>query len=384
MTVGSPIKILGAGPTGSLMAIALSKVGANVTILDNKPANLIIKRSRAYAITHSTRLLFEKINLWEELKPYLIPFRKLIVKDERTSKSIHFTNEDLPLNTQNFKYIGWIINHEQLMKVLLSNINNDNNISPLLDSSTFRDRNSYELIIAANGTRSDTKKQWGIGSYKRIYKQGCITAKVILRGTTYETAYEIFRDEGPLAILPLGGDIFQVVWSAPVPKCIERCQLSQSAFLDRLATVLPTDIDPDILLDKPAYFPISLSVAKSFYKGRGVLLGEAAHSCHPVGGQGLNLCWRDVSDLMNLFERLNLETINISHIPKEYSRYRILDVIFISFFTDLLINIFSNNNFFIIIIRKTGFKLMNRLSLLRRLALKFMSFGPMTIHKKLS
>ena len=154
--------------------------------------------------------------------------------------------------------------------------------------------------------------------------------------------------------------------------------------MDQLATVIPTDFDPDIPLDKPAYFPISLSVAKSFYRGRGVLLGEAAHSCHPVGGQGLNLCWRDVNDLMNLFEKLNLKSINISHIPREYSRYRTLDVLFVSLFTDLLIRIFSNNNFFLIIIRKIGFKLMNRLSLLRRLTLKFMSFGPMTIHKKLS
>ena len=68
-------------------------------------------------------------------------------------------------------------------------------------------------------------------------------------------AYELFRPEGPLAILPLGDGIFQVVWSAPLSHCQRRADLSTPDFLDELATVLPGGIEPDLLLDSPRAFP---------------------------------------------------------------------------------------------------------------------------------
>ena len=76
--------------------------------------------------------------------------------------------------------------------------------------------------------------------------------------------------------------------------------LLQESFLDRVASVLPVDLDPDQLLDRPACFPVFLSTTNKISKGKCLLIGEAAHCCHPVGGQGMNLCWRDVNELMNL------------------------------------------------------------------------------------
>ena len=59
-----------------------------------------------------------------------------------------------------------------------------------------------------------------------------------------------------MAVLPMGGDIFQIVWSAPLSTCIKRSELNNSAFLDLLATVLPYKMEPDVLLDKPSFFPL--------------------------------------------------------------------------------------------------------------------------------
>ena len=147
-------------------------------------------------------------------------------------------------------------------------------------------------MVAADGPRSQTRASWGIGTWRIPYRQGCLTAKVILRGTVPGTAYELFRPEGPLAVLPLGGETYQVVWSAPFSRCQQRAELPVGEFLDQLAAVLPPGLEPDLLLDRPGAFAQEWMLARRFRRRAGVLIGEAAHRCHPVGGQGLNLCWR--------------------------------------------------------------------------------------------
>ena len=95
------------------------------------------------------------------------------------------------------------------------------------------------------------------------YRQGCLTAKVVLRGVEPGGAYELFRPEGPLAVLPMADGSYQVVWSAPMQHCLDRADLADGAFLDALATVLPEGVEPDLLLDRPAAFPQTWMLARS-------------------------------------------------------------------------------------------------------------------------
>ena len=90
----APIRINGAGPTGSLLALGLANFGYTVYLHDPLNAEQICSRSRAYALTHSSRRLLTRLGLWNELIPFLSPFKTLRLEDRGINKSVNFT--DLP------------------------------------------------------------------------------------------------------------------------------------------------------------------------------------------------------------------------------------------------------------------------------------------------
>lgn len=377
MSRTSKIKILGAGPTGALTAIALAQAGSYVYILDPKTIKILSSSNRAYALTHSSRYLLKKLNLWDKIYPFLTAFNRLTLQDQEIRKVLSFTSQDLPVELRSQDEIGWIIDHRNLMELLFNTINRSKYICSSfgLINDHFKD---YDLLIAADGANSNSRKKWGIKSFEFNYSQSCITAKVLIRGAIKNGAYEIFRADGPLAVLPMGGAVFQIVWSSPTFLANQMVQHIDSVFLDKLAAILPNNLQPDELLEKPSVFPLQLSVALNFAQRRKLLLGESAHRCHPVGGQGLNLCWRDVNELMSLVKEVNQDKIKISKVPFIYRRNRLHDVIITCIFTDLLVRIFSNNNQIMFYIKRFLFYLLYKLSILKRLTLKIMSCGLMT------
>ena len=367
-----PVHVLGAGPSGALTALALAKANRPVVLHDPLDGNALLNRSRAYAITHSSRRLFHKLGLWQELSLHCVPFSQLNLRDEACDVLVKFTLSDLDLSSRPHKAIGWILDHFPLMQLLLQRLN-DHSFVQLFLGKNSPPPPPGALIVAADGPRSPTRDSWNIGTFNHRYRQGCLTAKVILRGVQKGVAYELFRPEGPLAILPLSDDRFQVVWSAPFHLCQERAGFSSSHLLDLLAAVLPEGIEPDLLLDQPAAIPQQLMLAKTMGSGRGVLLGEAAHRCHPVGGQGLNLCWRDVAKLMVLTQCKSTP----QSIAFQYGLQRWPDVLLVSSFTDLLVRLFSNRFWMLLVCRWTVLKSLKASALLRRFSLRVMTNGPL-------
>ena len=114
-------QVLGAGPTGSLAALALAQAGWRVQLDDPLTAEALANRSRAYALTHSSRVLLEQLGLWDALLPHLAPFRRLELCDRATGDQISFTGADLPRSSPRATdpAVGWILQHQPLMQVLL-------------------------------------------------------------------------------------------------------------------------------------------------------------------------------------------------------------------------------------------------------------------------
>ncbi|WP_320667674.1 FAD-dependent monooxygenase [Prochlorococcus sp. MIT 1307] len=372
----SIITILGSGPTGATLALALACSGSTINLYDPKLKHEIASKSRAYALSQSTRILLKQINIWDKLEPYLISFDKLLIFDDENEKEILFNPTDLDYDEHNDNSIGWIIEHENLMNTLFTEIDNLKQINTHFGHSLNYQYDSSELIIAADGTNSMTRNNWGIDLFGTLYKQGCITAKILFRGSDMKTAYEIFRSEGPLAILPMGNDIYQVIWTAPFDLCLTRVEQNESRFLDSLASILPYNLEPDVLVEKPCVFPVKLSIAKQFYKGKGFLVGECAHSCHPVGGQGLNLCLRDVEELSNLLKNFNKQSRNLSKIQHQYSVNRFFDIVSVLIITDLLVRVFSTRNPLVIKLRYLVLKLVDSIPIIKKVTLKIMTYGP--------
>lgn len=381
-------RVRGAGPTGALAALALAEAGWLVELEDPLTASQLLARNRAYALTHSSRRLLERLQLWEELAPALAPFRALELHDLELGLQVPFTARDLGRRaaspstavastgsaSSGDDAVGWVVRHTPLMELLLRRLEGDGRVQLALGSPG--SQTPVDLLVAAEGAASSTRQGLGLAHWRLPYSQSCLSVQVRLRGSASDQAWELFRAEGPFAVLPLGGDRFQLVWSGPAQRMRRLESLDPVAFLDRLAGALPDGLQADALLDAPRAFPAALELSGGFHRGNTVLVGETMHRCHPVGGQGLNLCWRDVAVLHKLAARTARGRLRLSRLPAAYGRRRWPDVLLTLLATDALVRLFSNRQWPQRSVRQLGLGLLGRLPLLRRLSLRTMTLGP--------
>lgn len=364
-----------------LTALALADAGWTVTLLDPASPSQILQRSRAYAFTHSSRQLLERLGLWPRLLPILEPFAWLDLEDIGARRSSHFGPNDLWGAPSSNQAVGWIGEHGSLMRVLFAEVQAQPAIHPLLGSTKLTadvvDLNEQaDWIVAADGALSPTRTELDIGVWRHPYRQQCLTAQVRLRGARAGTAWERLRPEGPFALLPMGQGRFQIVWSAPGWRCRQLESLSPAAFLDALASVLPEGVDVESLVESPRVFPVGLLLARRLQRGRTILVGETAHRCHPVGGQGLNLCWRDVAEVHRLAQRARSGRLPLARLGRCYARHRWADVGLTLLMTDALVRLFSNRHPLLVSLRQLTVPCLDRIPWLRRCLLAVMSNGP--------
>ena len=176
--------------------------------------------------------------------------------------------------------------------------------------------------------------------------------------------------------MPLGGDAFQLVWSAPLQRLRQLEQLDAVAFLDALSAALPEELQAEVLLDQPRAFPVALEWAWPLARRGTVVVGEVAHRCHPVGGQGLNLCWRDVDQLHRLARRCGDGRLRPRSLPGAYGRARVLDIALVLLATDALVRLFSNRFAPLLLVRRLALQALGRWGWMRQLSLRAMSDGP--------
>ena len=373
------VSIAGAGPTGSLLALGLAQLGFQVILQDPLRVEDLMARSRAYALTHSSRRLLNELGLWDALGSDLIPFRSLDLQDRELKARVVFTPDDLAGGNRLVPAIGWILDHRPLMELLLDRLASHPSVQLQLGAAPapHTPQGRFDLAIACDGPASPHRGFWKLPFWSWTYQQGCLTFKVRLRNPQAQTAYELFRCEGPFAVLPLGQNAFQIVWSAPLECCRERAALSPDQLLKELFGVLPEGLELEAFLDQPRAFPLQLSLAPRLARGGLLLVGESGHRCHPVGGQGLNVCWRDVAELLRLLKHPASSRLSGSAIGRRYARSRLPDLILVGLATDLLVRLFSNRNPLLLLLRRMGLSSMGRFGVLRQLSLAAMTDGPL-------
>jgi 2-octaprenyl-6-methoxyphenol hydroxylase len=372
--------VRGGGPTGALAALALAEAGWAVTLVDPASRSELVARSRAYAFTHSSRRLLRRLGLWPSVEAVLEPFDHLNLDDLGAGQHCRFDPGDLGASASHPQPVGWIGAHAPLMAVLLERLDLHPAIELRLGGPGARAplpaSRQPDWIIAADGALSPTRDALGIGVWRHTYQQHCLTAQVRLRGAPRRTAWERLRPEGPFALLPMGHDLFQVVWSAPGWRCRQLERLSPAAFLDALAAVLPAGIEVDAIDEPARVFPVGVLLARRLWRGRTLLVGETAHRCHPVGGQGLNLCWRDVGRLHSLAVRAREGRLPLARLGSAYAFGRWADLCLTLLITDALVRLFSNRHRLLLPPRRLALHLTGRSALLRRCLLSVMSNGP--------
>ncbi len=368
-------KIVGSGPTGILLSLALSKLKLNIFLTDLLSRKKLINKDKTYAITHSTKRILEKFNLWENLKPYLFGFDTLSISDSVFLSSANLRISDLDNDIRSASNIGWVVKHNDLMNVFFQEIDKQDNIFFNTQQKLSKEDILFDYQFISTGAKSADKKVFNFIDIKKSYNQSCLTFKVLLRGHSERRAYEIFRKEGPLALLPLNKNLYQIIWTSNTSKSLDRLNSDKNFLLDNLSTILPPTFKLDQIVGEVNLFPVSLSFNLPIFNFKKfVFVGDAFHTFHPVGGQGLNTCWRDVYTIFDILSKnSSLTKKNLKLFKFKYFLRRLTDVFTTMIITDSLITIFANNYFILFPLRKISFILLKRSIFIRKIVLNQMT-----------
>ncbi len=378
--------VAGAGLTGCLAALSLARAGWVVVLVDPLQRETLLSRQRAYALNQSSLALLQQLGLASALASHLQGFDQLTLAANRGRAQAHIHCTDLPRDAP--PAIGWIAEHRPVMATLLHHLDQTSAVTLKLGvapssfpglSGEAGDGN-WDLVVAADGHRSRARQTMGVRCWGWRYDQSCITVQVHLHGEDSARAWEMFRDEGPLAVLPMGQGRSQIVWSTSRACAARLMAMDPPSFSRALAAVLPKAVTLITVRNAPQAFPVGLQLAQRLQQGNVILLGEAAHCCHPLGGQGLNLCWRDVGCLHALACRVGQGQRSIGWLLRRYGRQRWVDTVATLLVTDGLLRLFTpgpltRRRWLLIPLQRFSLALLNRWGPLRSLVLQAMAYG---------
>ena len=223
------------------------------------------------------------------------------------------------------------------------------------------------LLVAADGARSRLRAFAGISTVGWSYGQSGIVATVAHARPHHGRAEEHFLPGGPFAILPMKGNRSSLVWTEPTERARRLVTGDRLAFNVELERRFGHRLGAIEVLDTPRAFPLALSIARQFVRPRFALVGDAAHTVHPIAGQGLNLGYRDVAALAETIieaHRLGLD-IGALTVLERYQSWRRYDTVEMGLVTDGLNRLFSNDNPALRILRDVGIGMVDRLPRLK-------------------
>ena len=364
-------KIVGSGPTETLLAIALSKLDLNIYLVDLLNREKLIAQDKTYAITQSTRKILVKFEIWDNLKPYLFGFDKLSISDSVTLKYTFLTLNDLDENSRKFNNIGWVIKHSDLMNILFEEIDKNKNIFFNSTQELKEEKNFFDYKFISTRDKPTQKTIFKFLDIRKTFNQSCLRFKVLIRGNIEQGAYWIFRNEGPLVILPLDNNLYQIIWTSNLAKTLDRLNSDKNFLMDNLSTILPENFKVDQIVGEVNAFPIAQTLQfPGINFNKLIFVGDSYYAFHPLGGQDSNPCWRDVNsifDILNKYSDLNKNNLKLFKFQYYFSRA--FDIFITVVFSDLLITLFANKNPLLFPIKVISFILLDKFLFIRKMVL---------------
>ena len=375
------VVIVGGGMVGLSLALMLAKANIQVKLLEAitypnyDDANLAPYHSsfdaRNTALSRRSVQIYQELGLWDVLQQYATPILQVDITEQGS-----FGKARLIAEKEKVESFGQVIENAWLGRILLTEVRAHQNIE-LIDgvqvTKLTQDENlahieakrgdttlkiEAPLVIAADGRDSFCRKALGIGFSTHEYDQVAIVTTVQTSKPHDHIGFERFSALGPLALLPIPGEYRRsVVW--PVKKGTEHEWLGEENdqhFLDALQKTYGDRAGKFEKTGKRFSYPLSQVLAEKQAVGRVVLMGNAAHTIHPVAGQGFNLCLRDAHVLRRfLMEQLAQQhDIGEPTMLKAYEQARLKDQQRVIRFCDLVVRGFSNQNIILKLIRNTG------------------------------
>jgi 2-octaprenyl-6-methoxyphenol hydroxylase len=379
--------VVGGGIVGAVAACGLGQIGLRVAIVEAASSSVAAQRGQAYSINLLSAQVFEDLGLWQTIRPQVETYRSVQLSDGDYGKVVRFLPEDLGAET-----IGYVAEHRVLIEVLqneLQRLPNLDWICPAKVVETVRSDDKTlvtihqdgitrqlktALVVAADGNQSPLRTAANIKTIGWKYWQSCVVAFIKPEYPHDQIAYERFQPDGPFAILPLPNGLCRIVWTALSSDTDRILNLSPTDFMAELRDRYGDHMGTLTLVGKPSVFPVRLLHSTKYVQPGLALIGDAAHCCHPVGGQGINLGIRDAAALVNVMQKTIGHHADIGSLPvlKQYEQWRMWENLLVLGLTDTLTRVFSNKVLPIVILRRMSLWVLQHVAPIRSLVLRLM------------
>ncbi len=357
LELGSDILIVGGGPVGATLALALAQgmQGGEplaVTVLEAQGDFSAPRDARTLALSHGSRLILERIGIWQRLAEPT-PITRIHVSQRGA-----FGRAMLGAEEAGMPALGYVLDYADLQQALhaalaqapvdyatgttVAEVHPDAgapSVTAVHDGA--RQTRAARLLAIADGGRSLGSLP-GVRRESRDYGQSAVVCQVRTERPHANLAYERFTPQGPAALLPYR-DRYALVWTASPQQVEAMLAWDDATFLARLHEHFGDRQGAFVWAGRRASFPLSLKTSTPLTLARTVLIGNAAQTLHPVAGQGFNIGLRDAWELAQGILSVPRERIGDAAMLAAYAAGRRLDTGGGIFFTDLLVRGFSND-----------------------------------------
>jgi len=339
------VVIVGGGMVGTSIAAALRDADVQVALIEpNQPQQPPVELTncaqydvRVSAITAQSQSFLEKIGAWDLIpQQKLSPYTGMQVWDAEGTGQVEFSAAELHVDC-----LGTIVENRETVWALQQAINDCENIQQIREWVSHIDNQNEDgttplflnngeqlnarLVIGADGALSRVKQWAEFGNREWDYHHKAIVATVKTELPHQDTAWQRFRQQGPLALLPMAeANTCSIVWSTSEEECDAMLALSENDFCQALSTAFESRLGRIAEVGPRAAFPLRQRHAKNYVVPGIALVGDAAHTIHPLAGQGVNLGFKDAAALSEEIQRAIKAGISPGDISvlKRYERRR--------------------------------------------------------------
>jgi len=349
---------------------------------------------RSTALSWTSRNIYQSIGIWDQLSKHLTDIRQIHVSDRGHGGLTRMSATEAGVDA-----LGYVVENHWLGSVLIDRLAQQSidvlanthisSVRPLRDGIEISLKGvealggkessviHSDLLVIADGSNSKTAEKLGIHSKSSSYRQTAIIANIQLEKKHQNVAYERFTDQGPMALLPLsdfkGQHRSALVWVQPEDQAEQLIKAEDTAFLDTLQQRFGHRLGRFKQVGNRLDYPLALTLATEQVRRNVVVVGNAAHSLHPVAGQGFNLSLRDVAALA---ARLNIaraqqKDIGALEVLQDYQQQQLVDQRNTLIFSDSLAKFFSGTSSISAVTRNSGLLALDLVPQLRHGFAKF-------------
>jgi len=377
------VVVVGSGLVGASLALALETAGLNLALIEAQPpqpgAGAADWDSRVYAISPGSAAFLERCGVWQELDMTRVSrVEAMCVFGDDGRSELDFSAYDAGL-----RELAFIVENRELQRVMWEALKRAQHVAVMAPAAcralTFEAQAAQlelgdsrvlcpRLVVGADGADSWVRAQTAIAVEMRRYHQTAVVANFAITRPHRGTAYQWFRHDGVLALLPLPGERVSMVWSTRDEDAARLLELASEELVAQVAAASHGAVGDLQLITPAAAFPLRLQRVRQLVLPRLALVGDAAHNVHPLAGQGVNLGFRDARELAQvLMERGSQTDCGDYRLLRRYERARREDIVAMQFATDSLQRLFNNEITWLASLRNCGLRLMNRQPQLKNL-----------------